>query len=528
MFSEEHAQYVVNFIECLKHGDDFYGEPFDLLPWQRDAVVPFYGTLRDDGYRQYQFLSLEVPKKNGKSELAAALGDYHTFGDGARQGEVYICAADRSNAGIVFDAAFSMIEQCPALKKRTQPCISTRTIRDKVSGTKMKVMSAEAYSKHGYKPTCVIFDELEAQPDRRFWDVMTFASGSARKQPVWIVLQTAGDDPNRASIGWEIHKKARKILDFRRGAPGGYDNPLWLPFIYGMPDDPDKCKKINIYDEKVWFECNPSLGHTVTLETLRNEARDAKQSEAVERLFRWLRLNQWIAIKAVGWLPLTLYDKTEKTIPREILKGKRCFAGLDLSATTDLTALVLKFPPQDGLDFWYKIYFAWIPEEKMNERSLRDHVPFDEWVKSGYVTATPGDAVDYDYVEAEIIKTSMDYEITLLGTDPWSSHMLTQHLAKAGVKVYENPQTIAGMSPAMKAMEINIRSGKEYHEKNPCARWCFGNVRVHIDGNENMKPMKNRSIDRIDITVADINATAASMKETTPDINDAIEKGWTL
>ena len=242
-FKQSFADYAIRFVECLKHGDDFYGQPFLLLDWQKNAVGTFYGTLRDDAdYRQYQYLYLEIPKKNGKSELAAALGLFHTFADEATYGEVYLVAADKGNAGIIFSAALSMLKQCPALLDRAKVRESTKEIVDTDSHTKMKVMSSEAYSKHGYKPTCVIFDELHAQPNRELWDIMTFGAGSARKQPVWIVLTTAGDDPDRGSIGWEIHEKARRILDYRAGNTDGenYDNPLWLPYIYGMPDDPEQ------------------------------------------------------------------------------------------------------------------------------------------------------------------------------------------------------------------------------------------------------------------------------------------------
>jgi len=201
MFNKSYADFTKDFIRCLKHVDGiWYGKPFDLLDWQESALDEFYGTVKEDNTRQYQYLYFEIPKKNGKSELAAALGLYHTFADGEMNGEVYVCAADRNNAGIVFKVAVSMIEQCPALLKRCKITNSTKEIKDLKTGTVMKVMSSDAFSKHGYKPSCVIFDELHAQPNRDLWDVMTYGSGSARLQPVWIVLTTAGDDPDKKSI----------------------------------------------------------------------------------------------------------------------------------------------------------------------------------------------------------------------------------------------------------------------------------------------------------------------------------------
>lgn len=530
MYSEKHANFTINFIECLKHGDDFYGQPFTLLDWQKEAVRQFYGNLRTDGYRQYQYLYLEIPKKNGKSELAAALGLFQTFADGTQYGEVYCCAADKANAGIIFSAALSMLDQCPALQKRARIRESTKEIVDTATHTRMKVLSAEAYSKHGYKPSCVIFDELHAQPNRDLWDIMTFGSGSARKQPVYIVLTTAGDDPDRGSIGWEIHEKARHIIEYRKGnTDGHYDNPLWLPYIYGMPDDPDECAALDIYDEDLWHKCNPSLGKTIQVDTLRNEARDAKESESSERLFRWLRLNQWIATKSVGWLPLTIYDKTQQNILRDKLHGKRCYGGLDLSSTTDLTALVLLFPPQAGLDKWVALFWPWITEDGMRERSQRDHVDFGSWVEKGMVHTTPGDCIDFDFIEAEIIRASKDYDLRYLGTDPFLSRSITQRLEKSGVNTVEIPQTMTAMSPAMKELERMLRQERMIHEINACARWCFGNTRCATDGNENIKPMKNRSIGRIDVTVAWIIAMATAMLDGGVDLNAAIMSGeWSM
>lgn len=528
MFSNEAAMFVTDFISCLKHTDgEWYGKPFRLLPWQHEAVSAFYGMMKSEEssekVRQYQYLYLEIPKKNGKSELAAALGLYHTFADGEMRGEVYVCAADKQNASIIFNVALEMIELCPALKKRAKIRSSQKEIHDKGSKTVFKVMSAEAYSKHGYKPSCVIFDELHAQPNRDLWDVMTFGAGSSRKQPVWIVLTTAGDDPDRVSIGWEIHEYARKVIEYRKGnTEDGLDDPVWLPYIFGAEED------ANIYDESLWYQANPSLGHTIAIETVRQEALAARNSEAKERLFRWLRLNQWIALKAVGWLPLTLWDKAKGSWSRADLVGRKCYGGLDLSTTTDLCALVLIFPPSDDDEGFRVIFEAWIPEEKIKERESRDHVPFRDWVKKKYIAATPGDVVDYEYIENKIIEYSMLYDLQMLGTDPWNSRMLTQRLMKNNINVVEISQTMAGLSPAMKEIERALRSGQMTHEHNPAARWCFGNVRIATDGNENMKPMKNKSKDRIDIAVALIIAKATQMLAGI-NVNEAIlSEGWSM
>jgi phage terminase large subunit-like protein len=498
-FSTNRALFAIEFVELLKLTDDFYGQPFKLLNWQHEPLYEFYGRTKENDRRQYQYLYLEVPKKNGKSPLGAALALYHTYGDGSYHGEVYNCASDRQQASIVFDVAVEMVEQNPVLKERTKYTASKKEIYDKKSKTTYKVLSSEAFTKHGIKPTCVVFDELHAQPNRDLWDVMTFGAGSARKEPVWIVLTTAGDDPDRNSIGWEIHEYARKVIS------GEIQDPVWLAKIYGAPDD------VDIYDEDIWYKVNPSLGHNIQIETLRQEALSARNSEATERLFRWLRLNQWVSLKRIGWQPLTLWDQTNGEWDLSELVGKKCYPGLDLSSTTDITAACYLFPPQDGLDDWRAVFDAWIPEDNMKERVRRDHVPYDKWVNQKHLHATPGNVVDYDFVEAQLLAADKKYGIQTLGTDPWNSRMLTQRLMREGVDVVEVAQNMGQMSPAMKTIERLMKSGNLTHEKNPLARWCWGNVVVAVDGNENIKPMKNKSTERIDVTVAMINAMATAI-----------------
>ncbi len=473
--------------------------------------------------------------------------------DGENTPEVYICAADKENADIIYRACVFMIEHSHTLSRRLRLVESQRKIHDDSTGGILKVMSTEAVSKHGFTPSCVIFDELHTQPNRKLWDVMTFGAGSARRQPVWIVLTTAGDDPDRHSIAWEQHEKAVNILKARGQWPWGddskakpeherpRDDPLWLPVVYGMPDDPDECARIDIYDEKLWFRLNPSLGVTLKLRTLRNEARNARQSEAAERLFRWLRLNQWIATKTVGWLPLTLYDRTQWHGEAETLIGKKCYGGLDLSSTTDLSALALLFPPQDGLDRWVALFQAWMPTEDIEGRERRDHVPYRDWIRAGFLNGCEGDMIDFGAIEEAVLEAFRTYKLKLLGADQYLSRMMSSRLAKAKIPVAEIPQSMLGMSPAMKEIERLLRAKRKKeqdesvpiekmeHAHNTCARWCFGNVRCAVDGNENLKPMKNRSIGRIDIAVAWIIAMAAAMLNPGPDYDtEKLEEDWSL
>lgn len=499
-YSRERAEEVIEFIELLHLTDDFHGQPFLLRPWQKEVIRVVYGTLNSQKLRQYRSAYLEIPKKNGKTTLIAGLGLYHLICD-PPGGQIYCCAAEKEQAAISYRAAKSMIEQDPALSEILKVVDSKKEIHNRLTGSFLKVLSAEAYSKHGLNPSVVIFDELHAQPNRELWDVMSFGASSTRKQPLLWVITTAGDDPDRHSIGWERHELALKVIEDPALDPTLYAR------VYGAPEDAD------IYDEKVWQACNPSLGVTIQIETVRSEALAARNSDAAERLFRWLRLNQWVELKRIGWLPLSLWDQTQRAWDPEELRGERCYVGLDLSSSTDITAACCLFPPSDSHDDWRQVPLQWIPQANIREREVKDHVPYERWVRDGHLQATPGDVVDYGLVARELEALSERYEVVHYFCDPWRLEYLKQLLpAHIQQKFVEIPQTMAGMSCGMGEIERMLRAGELTHRGDPVARWSFGNVRVAMDGNANIKPLKNKSIERIDPTVALINAMAGAIR----------------
>nr|DAG13199.1 MAG TPA: Large Terminase [Caudoviricetes sp.] len=559
-YSEGAVQDVLDFFSLLCFAqNEWAGTPFQILPWELEAIQNFYGIQTEDEDGQWvryrRFLYDEMPKKNGKTEFGAGLGLYHLLWDGEKKPKVGIFSSDKENAAQVYDAAKYMVDNTCLGQPEHDPIAwavdSRREIHTKYGGV-MKVYSADAVSKHGYSFSAIIFDELHAQPNRRLWDILTAGSDAARRQQAVIVLTTAGDDPDRKSIGWEVHERCRRILAWRRGAPErelDMDDPAWCPIMYGVSvltqDDPDRIAALDIWDEEIWKACNPGLSHNLSLRKFRAEARAAKQSEALERLFRWLRLNQWISTKAVGWLPFGLYDKSQwnldswqglsviakRNAARDYLAGKRCFGGLDLSTTTDLTALTLIFPPQDGLDHFVTLFWAWRPEDGVADAEQRDHVPYRDWARAEFLTLCPGDMVDFSMVEDTILWCSQMFRLETLGVDPYLSRTITSRLTEQQINVLEIPQDMRNMSPAMKELERMIRSHEMLHEHNTAARWCFGNVRCFVDGNENMKPMKNRSIGRIDMVVAWIIAVAVYLLQSNqkPDLSTAMEQpGFTF
>ncbi len=556
-YCQEAVDRVLRFFGLLVFGqNEWAGRPFELLPWQEQIVREFYGVqVRDDDgswVRYRRFLYNEIPKKNGKSEFAAGLGLYHLLADGESRPNVGIFAVDRENADIIYQCAKYMVENTALSEPAHKPLAwcrdSVREIRTRFGGV-MKVYSGDVENKHGPSFSAILCDELHAWKGRKGrarWEVLTTGSDAARRQQTVLALTTAGDDPDRASIGWEVHEKCRRLLAWRQGEPErpqDADDPEWLPVMYGVSvltrDDPDKLKDLDIYDEALWKACNPSYGVTLKARKFRAAARAAKQSEAAERAFRWLRLNQWISTKDVGWLPLTLYDKTQigpsakaerEAWIKENLTGKRCFGGLDLSKTTDLTAFVLVFPPQPGLKTAVALFRAWKPRQTVVEAEKTDGMPFRDWERAGFLNLCAGDMVDFrDMVDA-VMEAKEQYQLLYLGVDAHLADTLTPQLQDAGVQVISISQTMVGMSPAMKEIERMLRGREMLHVHNTCARWCFGNVRCAVDGNENMKPMKDRSVGRIDVTVAWVIAVAAwlAYRAQHPFDTSKLEEDWSL
>lgn len=505
MFDERRAQRAVSFFESLKHTKgQFSGKPFELLPWERQIVRDVYGTINERGLRQYKYVYIEIPKKQGKTELAAGAALYHLFADHERNGEVYGCAADKEQATLVFDVAVDMIDQAPALRKRTKLNKSTKLITDRISGSRYKVVSAEAYTKHGLNMSACIFDELHAQPNRDLWDVMTFGAGDARRQPIWWIITTAGDDPDRVTVGWEQHEYAERILT------GDIIDPTWYPVIFCYNGE-------DIYNEDNWAAANPSLGHTITIESVRESAEKAKQKPADERLFRWLRLNQWITTKLTTWLPMDLFDNTVGSWSRDELIDHDCYIGLDLSSTTDLTALSVVFPPQGSQLDWRVFWHCFIPSENMKERVKKDHVPYDKWSKAGMITVTEGNVVDYTKVRDCILDIAKFHKVKEVCADRAFATMLIQELEQASLTCVDVPQTFVSMSNPLNETERLMKAGQLTHEANPVARWCFGNASVAKNGNEQIKLVKEHKgksvvrTRRIDLISAWIDAMARAV-----------------
>ncbi len=486
------ADYAVNFIECLCHTKGTWaGKKFELIDWQEQIIRDVFGTLKPNGYRQFNTAYIEIPKKQGKSELAAAVALLLTCGDGEERAEVYGCAADRQQASIVFEVAADMVRMCPALNRRVKILSATKRIVYTPTNSFYQVLSAEAYSKHGFNIHGVVFDELHTQPNRKLFDVMTKGSGDARMQPLYFLITTAGTDTH--SICYETHQKAKDIIEGRK------IDPTFYPVIYGAEMDDDWT------DPKVWKKANPSLGITVGIDKVKAACESARQNPAEENSFRQLRLNQWVK-QAVRWMPMEKWDKCELAFDEEQLEGRVCYGGLDLSSTTDITAFVLVFPPTADDDKFYVLPYFWIPEDNLTLRVNRDHVPYDLWERQGFLKTTEGNVVHYAYIEKFIEALGERFNIREIAFDRWGAVQLVQNLEGMGFTVVPFGQGFKDMSPPTKELMKLVLEGKFAHSGHPVLRWMMDNVCVRTDPAGNLKMDKEKSTEKIDGSVATVMA----------------------
>lgn len=485
-YDEAAAERAVGFFrDCLTHTKgEWAGQPLELSDWQANNIIrPLFGWKRPDGTRRYRTAFIMIPRKAGKSTLAAGIGLYLLFADGEPGAEIYSAAADRDQAGIVFDMARGMVAASPMLEKRAESF--KRSLVVPGTGSSYKVLSADAYTKHGLSAHGIIFDEVHAQPTRELWDVLTTSVG-ARRQPLTVAITTAGYD--RHSLCFELYDYAVKVRD------GVIDDPGFLPVIYEAGQDDDW------KDPTTWRKAHPGIGVSVKEEFFAEECAKAQHLPAYENTFRRLYLNQWTEQDA-RWISLDTWDACNGALPD--LEGRECFAGLDLASTTDIAALVLVFPMPGGL---FVMPFFWVPHEGMRRRSERDRVPYDAWVRDGLLEATEGDVIDYDVIRKRINDLAERYRIREIAVDRWNATQISTQLTSDGFEMVGFGQGMASMSGPMKELERRLLARELGHGGHAVLRWMAANVSARQDEAGNIKPDKAKSSGRIDGIVATIMA----------------------
>ena len=487
------AERAIHFFEnLLVHvKGDFAGKPFKLLKWEADIIRWIFGLKNDDGTRLVRIAYIEVPRKQGKSTFAAGIALYLLVGDKEPGCEVYSCAGDREQAAYVFELARQMVAASPVLSGLIKPY--RRSLVYPEYGASYKVLSADAFTKHGLNAHGVIFDELHVQPNRELWDVMKTSTG-ARLQPLIVAITTAGFDRN--SICWEIHEYAEKILK------GVITDPTFCAVIRKADEEADWT------DPKVWKDANPSFGVAVPQKFYEDECRMAQETPASQNAFRRLYLDQWVQAET-RWIDLAQWDATAGMVVKDKLKGQPCYLGLDLSSVQDLTAIVQVFPGKDGK--YRVIPHFFIPRDTALAKEKKDRVPYTTWAKNGYINLTPGNVIDYDFVEAKIDEIGRDYKILEVGYDRYNADMIVQHLQQKNVTVVNVGMGFVSMNAPSKFLESLILQRRIVHGAHPVLRWNVDNVVVRMDAAGNIKPDKEKSTQKIDGVVALVLSLARAM-----------------
>lgn len=471
---------------------EWAGQPLRLAPWQRaDVVEPIFGTLDRSGRRRYRTALIGVPRKAGKSTLGAAIALRLLFADSEPGAEVYSAAADRDQARIVFDMARSAVEANPAAAKRAK--IYRNAIVVPKTASTYRVLSSDAFTKHGLNPHGVIFDELHAQPDRELWDVLTTGQG-ARRQPLTVAITTAGFD--RSSICYELYDYGRKVR------AGQIKDPTFFFRWWGADDDDDW------RDEAVWSKAQPNLDVSVSRTFMRAEARQAAALPARQNTFRRLYLNQWTNAEA-RWIDLGLWDRNAGIVVESDLDGQVCFGGLDLASTSDFAAWVLVFPSERE---WRVLCRFFLPQAAVERRSAIGPT-LAAWQREGRLSVTDGEVTDSSVIEAQIAADRRRYEIAEIAFDPWDARDLVARLLDANAPMVEWPQTIARMNAPAKHLESLLGAERLRHGGHPILRWMADNVVTRTDGEGRIKPDKRRSTEKIDGIVALVMAIGAATRE---------------
>ena len=477
---------VAFFETFLRHSKgEWAGQSFTLMDWQKkDVLMPLFGWKRPNGTRRFRQGFVEIPKKNGKSAMCSGIGLYLLVGDGEPGAEIYCAGADRQQASIVFDEAQNMVLASPVLKSFLYLVPSKKTIE--YSGTRSfyRALSADVATSEGLNIHGLIFDELHAQRNRDLFDSLRYG-GAARRQPLLVSITTAGWDRN--SICYEQLDYAKKVLD------GIVQDDSFFAYIRDTDIEKDDWTK-----PETWHKANPSLGITISEESFSQDCIEAQESPTKENTFKRYRLNIWTESET-GWISMDKWDSCDNKVNPNLI-GKTCCAGLDLSSTCDITALVLVFKDEHG--FYDLIPYFWVPEENARVRERKDRVPYLTWARQGHIELTDGNVIDQDHIRKRISEIGNIYHLHEIAIDRWNSTQLQIQLSADGFTVVPFGQGMSSMTSPTKELEKLILSGRLRHGGNPVLRWMASNAVAKQDSAENIKLDKERSTEKIDGLIA--------------------------
>lgn len=504
-FNVGDASRIIEFFSFLHHSKgEWAGREFTLEPWQQWLLWTLFGWQRRDPEsgrwrRRFRTAYIEIARKNGKSTLVAGIGLYLLDADGEPGAEVYTAATKREQARIVHSEAIRMRDASPMLTARIQRYKDNLSVVGTAS--KYEPLGRDANTLDGLNVHAAIVDELHAHRNREMWDILDTATG-ARRQPMLLAITTAGY--NRQTVCWEQHEYTEKIVS------GVLEDDRHFGAIYAIDDGDDWT------DESVWYKANPNLGVSKKLEDMRRKAERAKHVPAALNTFLRLELDVWTQASSRWISPEDWRACNQGVVAEPDLQGRRCWLGLDLSSTLDITALVAVFEPKQPGGVWDVVARFWVPGENVQKRVHEDRVPYDAWMRMGFIEPTQGNVVDYDWIEATLATMLTKWRVQEIAFDPWGATSVSNHMLDQNAPMVEFRQGYVSMNPAMKALEVAIQQRRINHQGNPVLTWMADNLVVAKDPAGNMKPDKGKSTERIDGMVALIMAYHRAMLNTKP------------
>ncbi|HEK1863581.1 TPA: terminase large subunit [Proteus mirabilis] len=493
------------FARVLKlNGGEHEGKPFILLPWQCFVIGSIFGWKMTDGTRRFRMVYVESGKGSGKSPMAGGVGLYCLVADSEPRAEVYAAATKKDQAMVLFRDAVAMVDQSPALSQRITKSGGTGKEWNlaylKTSSFFRPISSDDGQS--GPRPHCALIDEIHEHKNNTAVEMMR-AGTKGRRQALIFMITNSGHD--KTSVCYDYHEYGRKV------AEGTIEDDSFFSYICSLDEGDDPFK-----DESCWGKANPSLGYTFSDRYLREQVTQARGMPAKESIVRRLNFCQWVDADN-PWINSETWMQCENTFTFDDLQGEECYGGLDLSGTKDLTALALYFPSLKRLYVEF-----WTPKDTLLDRAKTDRVPYDLWVRQGFMHTTPGNAVRYEFVAERIAEMAMHVSMRAIAFDPYRIKYLEPKLDDAGVTVpltphgqgyYKAKDSGLWMPHSIELFEQLIDDKKIEIHTNPCLRWNAASAVLEADQKDNRVFTKKKSTGRIDGVVASAMAIGAAEGE---------------
>ncbi len=489
---ERAVKFIESFITHVK--GELGGQKFILEDFQKEQIIkPLFGWVDKNGLRKYRTCYIEIPRKNGKSNLSAAIALYMLYADGEIGGEVISAAADRNQANIVFGIARQMVLNSKELSARGR--VFRNSISVESTGSYYKSISSESTTAHGMNLSCAIFDELHAQKDRELYDVISTSMGS-RKQPLLICITTAGFD--RQSICYELNQYALKVRD------GIIKDDSFLPVIFRAEPEDDWT------NPKVWKKANAGYGTIIKEEYFRQQYQKAINTPSFQNTFKRLHLNLWTNAESGMFTDKEWTDCNLEKIELSKFEKADCFGGLDLASTRDLSCFTLVFPDSDG-EYYTIVPFIFVPSAKLEQVKGGDGVDYNTWRDSGHLIVTEGNVTDYNFIQAKILELAERFNIISMSFDRWNSSQLVINLMQEGLTLNPIGMGYISQNAPTKMFESLVLDKKINHGGHPVLRWCMSNVVLESDAAGNIKLSKKKAKGKIDPIAATVMALAEYM-----------------